>query len=106
MENKERQIVNRAIRNHLRFMTRMEKAFYSAIVLTAIVMSISVVYLQGRNQAIKNQITDLNRKISDEKTELNNAKQEVNELTNSDRIKEIATKAGLSINNDSIKSVK
>ena len=81
MENKERQIVNRAIRNHIRFMTRMEKAFYSAIVLTAIVMSISVVYLQGRNQAIKNQITDLNRKISDEKTELNNAKQAVNELT-------------------------
>ena len=59
MENKERQIVNRAIRNHIRFMTRMEKAFYSAIVLTAIVMSISVVYLQGRNQAIKNQITRL-----------------------------------------------
>ncbi len=100
MENKEHQIVNRAIRNHIRFMTRMEKAFYSAIVLTAIVMSISVVYLQGCNQAIKNQITDLNRKISDEKTELNNAKQAVNELTNSDRIKEIATKAGLSINNE------
>ena len=42
MENQERQIVNRAIRNHIRFMTRMEKAFYSAIVLTAIVMSIAV----------------------------------------------------------------
>ena len=87
-------------------MTRMEKAFYSAIVLTAIVMSIAVVFLQGRNQAIKQQITDLNSKISDEKTELNNAKQAVNELTNSDRIKEIANKAGLSINNDSIRSVK
>lgn len=106
MENKEHQIVNRAIRNHIRFMTRMEKAFYSTIVLTAIVMSIAVVFLQGRNQAIKQQITDLNSKISDEKTELNNAKQAVNELTNSDRIKEIANKAGLSINNDSIKSVK
>ena len=106
MENKEHQIVNRAIRNHIRFMTRMEKAFYSAIVLTAIVMSIAVVFLQGRNQAIKQQITDLNSKISDEKTELNNAKQAVNELTNSDRIKEIANKAGLPINNDSIKSVK
>ena len=106
MENKEHQIVNRAIRNHIRFMTRMEKAFYSATVLTAIVMSIAVVFLQGRNQAIKQQITDLNSKISDEKTELNNAKQAVNELTNSDRIKEIANKAGLSINNDSIKSVK
>ena len=94
MENKEHQIVNRAIRNHIRFMTRMEKAFYSAIVLTAIVMSIAVVFLQGRNQAIKQQITDLNSKISDEKTELNNAKQAVNELTNSDRIKEIANKVG------------
>ena len=63
MENKEHQIVNRAIRNHIRFMTRMEKAFYSAIVLTAIVMSIAVVFLQGRNQAIKQQITDLNRLV-------------------------------------------
>ena len=106
MENQEHQVVNRALRNHIRFMTRMEQAFYSAIVLTAVVMSISVVFLQGRNQAIKQQITDLNSKISDEKTELNNAKQAVNELTNSDRIKEIANKAGLSINNDSIKSVK
>ena len=85
MENQEHQVVNRALRNHIRFMTRMEKAFY---------------------QAIKQQITDLNSKISDEKTELNNAKQAVNELTNSDRIKEIANKAGLSINNDSIKSVR
>ena len=51
MENKEHQIVNRAIRNHIRFMTRMEKAFYSAIVLTAIVMSIAVVFLQGRNKS-------------------------------------------------------
>ena len=41
-----------------------------------------------------------------EKTDLNNAKQAVNELTNSERIKEIANKAGLSINNDSIKSVR
>ena len=106
MENQEHQVVNRALRNHIRFMTRMEMAFYSAIVLTAVVMSISVVFLQGRNQAIKQQITDLNSKISDKKTELNNAKQAVNELTNSDRIKEIANKAGLSINNDSIKSVK
>ncbi len=44
----------------------MEKAFYSAIVLTAIVISIAVV-LQGRNQAYQQQITDLNQKISDEK---------------------------------------
>ena len=102
----ERRIVNRALRNHIRVMTRMEKAFYGAIVLTAIIMSISVVYMQGRNQAIKGQITDLNSRISEKKTELNNAKQAVNELTNSDRIKEIANKAGLSINNDSIKSVK
>ena len=55
MENKEHQIVNRAIRNHIRFMTRMEKAFYSAIVLTAIVMSISVVFLQGRIRPSSNK---------------------------------------------------
>ena len=104
MENKEHQIVNRAIRNHIRFMTRMEKAFYSAIVLTAIVMSIAVVFLQGRNQAIKQQITDLNSKISDEKTELDDAKQEVNELIRSERLKEIADKKDLKLNNENIRT--
>ena len=44
-------------------------------------MSIAVVFLQGRNQAIKQQITDLNRKISDERQSLTMLKQAVNELT-------------------------
>lgn len=55
MENKEHQIVNRAIRNHIRFMTRMEKAFYSAIVLTAIVMSIAVVFYKGVTRLSSNK---------------------------------------------------
>ena len=63
-------------------------------------------FYKGVIRLSSNKSQNLNSKISDEKTELNNAKQAVNELTNSDRIKEIANKAGLSINNDSIKSVK
>ena len=68
MENKEHQIVNRAIRNHIRFMTRMEKAFYSAIVLTAIVMSIAVV--SNKSQTLiarlvmkKQSLTMLSRRL-------------------------------------------
>ncbi|MGT2907534.1 cell division protein FtsL [Streptococcus dentiloxodontae] len=104
-DNKENKAVNRALQRHIRQLSRMEKAFYGAIILTAIIMSVAIVYLQGRNQEVKQQITSLNSKISDEKAELNNAKQEVNELTNSERIKEIASKAGLTINNDNIQNV-
>ncbi len=54
--------------------------------------SIAVVFLQGRNQAIKQQITDLNSKISDEKQGLIMLSRRLMSYY-SDRIKEIANKA-------------
>ncbi|MCC9832376.1 cell division protein FtsL, partial [Streptococcus agalactiae] len=43
-----------------------------------------------------------NSKINDKQTEFDNAKQEVNELSNRDRITKIAKDAGLTIQNDNI----
>lgn len=106
MNNETRtQAVTNALQKRIRTFSRIEKAFYSAMIITAIIMSVSIIYMQSRRLQLQQDITTLNSQISDKKTELNNAKQEVNELSRRDRIVDIAGKAGLSNRNDIIKKV-
>ncbi|CAR43078.1 cell division protein FtsL [Streptococcus uberis] len=106
MNNETRtQAVANALQKRIRTFSRIEKAFYSAMIITAIIMSVSIIYMQSRRLQLQQDITTLNSQISDKKTELNNAKQEVNELSRRDRIVDIAGKAGLSNRNDNIKKV-
>lgn len=106
MNNETRtQAVTNALQKSIRTFSRIEKAFYSAMIITAIIMSVSIIYMQSRRLQLQQDITTLNSQISDKKTELNNAKQEVNELSRRDRIVDIAGKAGLSNRNDNIKKV-
>ncbi|WP_249630056.1 cell division protein FtsL [Streptococcus uberis] len=106
MNNETRtQAVTNALQKRIRTFSRIEKAFYSAMIITAIIMSVSIIYMQSRRLQLQQDITTLNSQISDKKTELNNAKQEVNELSRRDRIVDTAGKAGLSNRNDNIKKV-
>lgn len=106
MNNETRtQAVTNALQKRIRTFSRIEKAFYSAMIITAIIMSVSIIYMQSRRLQLQQDITTLNSQISDKKTELNNAKQEVNELSRRDRIVDIAGNAGLSNRNDNIKKV-
>lgn len=106
MNNETRtQAVTNALQKRIRTFSRIEKAFYSSMIITAIIMSVSIIYMQSRRLQLQQDITTLNSQISDKKTELNNAKQEVNELSRRDRIVDIAGKAGLSNRNDNIKKV-
>lgn len=106
MNNETRtQAVTNALQKRIRTFSRIEKAFYSAMIIIAIIMSVSIIYMQSRRLQLQQDITTLNSQISDKKTELNNAKQEVNELSRRDRIVDIAGKAGLSNRNDNIKKV-
>ncbi|VTS41947.1 cell division protein [Streptococcus porcinus] len=102
---KRRQAVRTALQRQIRTFSRIEKAFYSAMIVTAITMAVSIIYLQSRRLQLQQDISSLNSQISDKRTDLNNAKQEVNELSRRDRIVDIAKKAGLSNRNDNIKKV-
>ena len=106
MTNEKRtQAVSNALQKRIRTFSRIEKAFYAAIIITAITMAVSIIYLQSRKLQLQQEITRLNSQISDKRTDLNNAKQEVNELSRRDRIVEIAGEGGLSNHNDNIKKV-
>ena len=92
-------------KRRIRKFSRIEKVFYGAIILTAITMAVSIIYLQSRNLQVQQEITNLNSQISDMQTDYDNAKQEVNELTSRDRIEQIAGNAGLTSQQDNIKQV-
>lgn len=100
-----REAMAQALQKRIRTFTRIEKAFYGAIVIAAITMAISIIYLQSRNMQVQQEINRLNIDINGAQTDLNDAKQEVNELSRYDRISEIAKKACLKIRNDNIQNV-
>lgn len=91
MTNEKRsEALSQALQKRIKTFTRLEKAFYGAIIITAITLAVSIIYLQSRSLQIQQEISHLNSQINDRETEYNNAKQEVNELSRYDRIAEIA----------------
>lgn len=106
MTNEKRsEALSQALQKRIKTFTRLEKAFYGAIIITAITLAVSIIYLQSRSLQIQQEISHLNSQINDRETEYNNVKQEVNELSRYDRIAEIAQKAGLTVQKDNIKKV-
>ena len=97
--------ISNALKRRIRKFSRIETVFYGSIILTAITMAVSIIYLQSRNLQVQQEITNLNSQISDMQTDYDNAKQEVNELTSRDRIEQIAGNAGLTSQQDNIKQV-
>lgn len=97
--------ISNALKRRIRKFSRIEKVFYGSIILTAITMAVSIIYLQSRNLQVQQEITNLNSQISDMQTDYDNTKQEVNELTSRDRIEQIAGNAGLTSQQDNIKQV-
>lgn len=97
--------ISNALKRRIRKFSRIEKVFYGSIILTAITMAASIIYLQSRNLQVQQEITNLNSQISDMQTDYDNAKQEVNELTSRNRIEQIAGNAGLTSRQDNIKQV-
>ena len=88
----------------LKRFSRVEKAFYLSIAFTALVLAVSIIFMQTRLLQVQNDLTKINAQIEEKKTELDDAKQEVNELIRSERLKEIADKKDLKLNNENIRT--
>lgn len=98
--------ISHALQKHIKRFSRVEKAFYGSVIATLIIIAISIVYLQGNIFQVQQRINTINNQISETQTDLENTKQEVNELSNRDRVTKIATDEGLSNQQDNIKKVK
>lgn len=88
----------------LKRFSRVEKAFYLSIAFTALVLAVSIIFMQTRLLQVQSDLTKINAQIEEKKTELDDAKQEVNELIRSERLKEIANSKDLKLNNENIRS--
>ncbi|HEM3232078.1 cell division protein FtsL [Streptococcus suis] len=102
LQEKRREATMRVIGDKIRTFTRVEKAFYSSIVLSGLALAIGIIFMQTRLLQLQSSMAKVNQGISQKQIEINDAKQAVNELTRSARLMEIAEKAGLTFNNDNI----
>ena len=92
------------LQTQLKRFSRVEKAFYLSIAFTALVLAVSIIFMQTRLLQVQSDLTKINAQIEEKKTELDDAKQEVNELIRSERLKEIADKKDLKLNNENIRT--
>ncbi len=85
--------------------SRVEKAFYGErIVLTAVILATSVVFMQTKLLQVQRDLTTVNSKIEAKRTELDDAKQEVNELIRSERLSKLASSQEMTQNNENIRT--
>ncbi|HEL2650530.1 cell division protein FtsL [Streptococcus suis] len=102
LQEKRREATMRVIGDKIRTFTRVEKAFYSSIVISGLALAVGIIFMQARLLQVQSDLAKVNQDINQKQIEINDSKQAINELTRSARLMEIAEKAGLSFNNDNI----
>ena len=94
-----RETTSQLLQARIKRFSRVEKAFYLSIAITALVL-----YMQTKLFQVQSELTTVNAQIEEKKTELDDAKQEVNELIRSERLTGIADSQELKLNNENIRS--
>ncbi len=92
--------------DRLKKISRIEKIV--AVGLLAMLISMAIIMVNTRNDISKtqNDITNTQTEIDKKEKTATQLQQEKNELSRSDRLKEIAEKDGLSINDENLRKVK
>ena len=85
--------------NKLKRISLVEKVIAVSILLFVVVVALGMIY-------IRTSINQMEHDISIVEKEITRLQQEKNELSKADRIKQIAEKLGLSINDDNLRKVK
>ncbi|GAA2899780.1 cell division protein FtsL [Enterococcus pseudoavium] len=92
--------------DRLKKITRLEK--FAVLAFLTMLIGLSIVMVNYRNEISKtqNEITSIQTDIETKEKTATQLQQEKSELSRSDRLKEIAEKAGLSINDENLRKVK
>lgn len=81
------------------------KAFYGSLILTAIILAVSIVFMQTKLLQVNHDLTEVNAQIESEQAELDNIKQEVNELTRYERLSQLASSQDMKLQKGNRKTV-
>ena len=93
------------LQERIRRFSRVEKAFYGSIILTAIILAVSIIFMQTRILQVQSELTNLNTELKTKETELEDVQQEVNELTRYERLSKLASSQGMSLQKENRKVV-
>ena len=93
------------IQERIRKFSRVEKAFYGSIILTAIILAVSIVFMQTKLLQVNHDLTEINAQIESEQAELDDIKQEVNELTRYERLSQLASSQDMKLQKGNRKTV-
>ena len=104
MPNNSQETRGQQLQSRIKKFTRIEKAFYASMILTAIIIAVSVVFMQTKLLQVQRDLTTVNSKIEAKRTELDDAKQEVNELIRSERLSKLASSQEMTQNNENIRT--
>lgn len=102
MQDRKRDVTMRVIEQKIKTFSRVEKAFYGSVVLTALLLAVGIIFIQTRLLQVQSDMAGLNQDIRAKQVEIDDAKQAINELARNARLIEIAEKAELTFNNDNI----
>nr|WP_249641461.1 MULTISPECIES: cell division protein FtsL [unclassified Enterococcus] len=83
----------------------LEKCFYAAVIITAISLAVSQLYVKYLIESTQNEINAVQTTIDDNAAKIADLKQQQNELLRSDRVKQIAENAGLTSNTDNLRKL-
>lgn len=103
MAEKKRESAAQMIQRQISQFTRVEKAFYGSIVLTAIILAVCIVFMQTKLLQVQQDMTEINSQINQKQTQLNDAKQEVNELGRKSRLAELASSQSMTQQNGNLR---
>ena len=92
--------------DRLKKITRVEK--FAVLAFLVMLIGLSIVMVNYRNEISKtqNEITSIQTDIDAKEKTATQLQQEKSELSRSDRLKEVAEKEGLSINDSNLRTVK
>lgn len=92
--------------DRLKRISKVEKLAVAAFLVMVLVLSITMVNYRNAISKTQNEITSIQTDIDAKGKTATQLQQEKSELSRSDRLKEVAEKAGLSINDANLRKVK
>ncbi|XBG73616.1 cell division protein FtsL [Enterococcus cecorum] len=92
--------------NKLKRISLVEKVIAVSILLFVVVVALGMIYIRTSINQMEHDISIVEKEITVNEKEITRLQQEKNELSKADRIKQIAEKLGLSINDDNLRKVK
>ena len=109
IEEVKRPVINNAgasAANKLKRISLVEKVIAVSILLFVVVVALGMIYIRTSINQMEHDISIVEKEITVNEKEITRLQQEKNELSKADRIKQIAEKLGLSINDDNLRKVK